>query len=128
MTGFQSKREMAQERTSMKDEALKLALEALTILLENSNGEQKYSDAIEALAQPVQPERLPAKWTPEEIEDGYVGIRWVNATGVHARPTPDDVERYLGYALAQPEERNFCPRCGKRTADIHTCTPPQENA
>jgi hypothetical protein len=29
---------------------------------------------------------------------------------------------------AQPEERNFCPRCGKRTADsatIHTCTPPQ---
>jgi hypothetical protein len=33
-------------------------------------------------------------------------------------------------ALAQPEERNFCPRCGKRTADpttIHTCTPPREN-
>jgi hypothetical protein len=30
----------------------------------------------------------------------------------------------------QAEERNFCPRCGKRTADpatIHTCTPPQEN-
>jgi hypothetical protein len=29
-----------------------------------------------------------------------------------------------------PEERNFCQRCGKRTADpttIHTCTPPQEN-
>jgi hypothetical protein len=33
-------------------------------------------------------------------------------------------------ALTQPEERNFCPRCGKRTADlttIHTCTPPQGN-
>jgi hypothetical protein len=29
-------------------------------------------------------------------------------------------------ALAQQEERNFCPRCGKRTNDIHTCTPPQE--
>ena len=32
-------------------------------------------------------------------------------------------------ALAQPTEpRNFCPRCGKRTADltvIHTCTPPE---
>jgi hypothetical protein len=31
---------------------------------------------------------------------------------------------------AQPaQERNFCPRCGKRTKDlttIHTCTPPQE--
>jgi hypothetical protein len=24
-------------------------------------------------------------------------------------------------------EHNFCPRCGKRTNDIHTCTPPQEN-
>ena len=31
-------------------------------------------------------------------------------------------------ALAQQEERNFCPRCGKRTKDIHTCTPPRENA
>jgi hypothetical protein len=33
----------------------------------------------------------------------------------------------LRAVLAQPEERNFCPRCGKRTADlttIHTCTPP----
>ena len=29
----------------------------------------------------------------------------------------------------RPEERNFCPRCGKRTADlttIHTCTPPPQ--
>ena len=36
----------------------------------------------------------------------------------------------LKEALAQPDERNFCPRCGKRTADlttIHTCTPPQGN-
>jgi hypothetical protein len=23
-------------------------------------------------------------------------------------------------------EQNFCPRCGKRTNDIHTCTPPQK--
>jgi hypothetical protein len=38
---------------------------------------------------------------------------------------------YAGKKAAQPEqERNFCPRCGKRTADlttIHTCTPPQKN-
>lgn len=26
----------------------------------------------------------------------------------------------------QLEERNFCSRCGKRTKDIHTCTPPHE--
>jgi len=33
----------------------------------------------------------------------------------------------LRQALEQPEERNFCTRCGKRTVDlttIHTCTPP----
>ena len=26
----------------------------------------------------------------------------------------------------ESQERNFCPRCGKRTNDIHTCTPPRE--
>ena len=34
-----------------------------------------------------------------------------------------------GKKAAQPaQERNFCPRCGKRTPDlttIHTCTPPR---
>ena len=29
-------------------------------------------------------------------------------------------------SLIQPEEHNFCPRCGKRNKDIHTCTPPQD--
>jgi len=39
----------------------------------------------------------------------------------------DDRITAIKEALAQPEERNFCQRCGKRTADpttIHTCTPP----
>ena len=43
---------------------------------------------------------------------------------------PTELRTAIKEALAQPEERNFCPRCGKRTADlttIHTCTPPQEN-
>ena len=31
-------------------------------------------------------------------------------------------------AEAEKEERNFCPRCGKRTKDIHTCTPPKGKA
>ena len=50
---------------------------------------------------------------------------------------PDDIASILAcrdMLDAQPvpprtEERNFCPRCGKRTADlatIHTCTPPQD--
>ena len=40
------------------------------------------------------------------------------------------MEDAIKEALAQPDERNFCQRCGKRTADlttIHTCTPPQGN-
>jgi len=28
-------------------------------------------------------------------------------------------------AELENQERNFCPRCGKRTKYIHTCTPPQ---
>jgi NADH pyrophosphatase NudC (nudix superfamily) len=36
----------------------------------------------------------------------------------------------LASILNPKQERNFCPRCGKRlkgiTADIHTCTPPVE--
>jgi hypothetical protein len=39
-----------------------------------------------------------------------------------------DVLGHYREALAQPAERNFCSRCGKRAGDyIHTCTPPQEN-
>jgi hypothetical protein len=30
-------------------------------------------------------------------------------------------------AELESQERNFCPRCGKRTNDIHTCTPPQRS-
>ena len=85
MTGFQSKRQMAQEKTSMKDEALKLALEALELHLAHH-------------------------------EHGCVYL--------------DPAVTAIREALAQPEERNFCQRCGKRTADlatIHTCTPPREN-
>ncbi len=29
------------------------------------------------------------------------------------------------YAHPPQLEQNYCPRCGKRTNDIHTCTPPQ---
>ena len=90
-----------------KDEALKLALEALESVLDDS---PKVLDASisgglyevvqcreaitaikEALAQPVQE---PVAW--EQFHEHLV-------------------------------ERNFCPRCGKRTTDlttIHTCTPP----
>jgi hypothetical protein len=31
-------------------------------------------------------------------------------------------------AELESQERNFCSRCGKRTNDIHTCTPPRGQA
>ncbi len=42
------------------------------------------------------------------------------------------VEETIKEVLAQPlEERNFCPRCGKRAGknawDVHTCSLPEEN-
>ena len=44
-------------------------------------------------------------------------------------PLEENAITSIKEALAQPEQdRNFCPRCGKRTADltvIHTCTPPE---
>jgi hypothetical protein len=70
-----------------KDEALKLALEALERISDRFDLESVAQDATKAITA-------------------------------------------IKEALAQPEERNFCPRCGKRTADlttIHTCTPPREN-
>jgi hypothetical protein len=98
-------------------EALKLALEAL-----EKHGQWKlghsdfYKETItaikEALAQPEQKYELVTYgevWSSD-------GETWSRDGKV--------------MDLAQPEERNFCPRCGKRTADlttIHTCTPPQEN-
>ena len=55
----------------------------------------------------------------EALERGETKLRWEAITAIKE-------------ALAQPEERNFCPRCGKRLASgfveisIHTCTPPKE--
>lgn len=39
--------------------------------------------------------RGPLKWTPEEIADGYRGIRWIKVDGVYGRPTEDDIKDYF---------------------------------
>jgi hypothetical protein len=106
MTGYQSKKDMAQDKLeSMERKALKLALEALEQTLETLDDENAKPGG--AIADII--------WYSEHITlFDYL------ASGITA----------IKEALAQPEqERNFCPRCGKRTADltvIHTCTPPQE--
>jgi hypothetical protein len=131
-------------------EALKLALEALenveSAMYVTSEGEavalEKVNKAIaaikEALAQPVQE---PEYWNVIDPAGNVVAsetdaIRgWARIAGSY-KPT---VEGLLGFheqgwrvlpkvTPPMPEQaRNFCPRCGKRTADpttIHTCTPP----
>ena len=59
-------------------------------------------------------------WAGSGTGEKFIDPKYADVTHwrVHSDTTPP-----------QPEERNFCPRCGKRTADltvIHTCTPPQE--
>jgi len=123
----------------MTKEALKLALEALEPFSTPSwagAGVDKANEAItaihEALAQPAQEPMFKvdvakrkweslqadghemqhiafAKGSDAGIIDAWGKVVWLQTTP----PLPE-----------QPEERNFCPRCGKRTADIHTCTPP----
>ena len=65
-----------------------------------------------------------AKYRIEEDDDtqGYIT----------ANPDALTVAYQSGYydgkkAALAGREQNFCPRCGKRTNDIHTCTPPQGN-
>jgi hypothetical protein len=101
-----------------KDEALKLALDWL------ESGNFVYPTELrtaikQALAQPVQE---PVAWRNPDSLLADEAFRWTEIEG-WAVPVYDTTP-------PQPEERNFCPRCGKRTADpttIHTCTPPQEN-
>ena len=46
----------------------------------------------------------PAKWTDEEVEQGHIGIRWINRNGVQGRPTPSDVRKYLSSRGADIEQ------------------------
>ena len=68
------------------------------------------------MTQEVKPQDHPdfaGGWIWTELE-----IRWIEERIAKATEEPQ-----------RTEERNFCSRCGKRTADlttIHTCTPPQE--
>jgi hypothetical protein len=72
-------------------------------------------------------EQEPVAWVSEDVCKGQY---------IDGRPRKIwwECEKGVGTAFyttpPQRTEQNFCPRCGKRTADltvIHTCTPPREN-
>ena len=80
--------------------------------------------AARTLAQPVQE---PVAYIDVEQRR----LQWAKPMSWNTPTTVNLPKIPLYTAPPQPEERNFCQRCGKRTADlttIHTCTPPQENA
>ena len=82
--------------------------------------ESKKAMAQDKLAQPAQEPTLQKKDSREDYYKRYDDLYVVYLNGVY------DGKKA---ALAEAErgrERNFCERCGKRTKDIHTCTPPQE--
>jgi hypothetical protein len=105
----------------------------------------------EALAQPVQEQAL-----LDAIVGGtgvMLGDKRIDPSSIYKQPEQEPVARVIDNGTPEgatewipftnrveplktgdllythAEERNFCPRCGKHTADlttIHTCTPPQE--
>ena len=71
---------------------------------------------VQRLGQEIEQE--PVAWVQDvEFEQlPEFAFSWVK-TRLHDKP--------LYTHPPQRTEQNFCPRCGKRTNDIHTCTPPQ---
>ena len=77
----------------------------------------KRAAAQDKLAQPAQePWRKSASDYERSVIDGM------------QKQAQSSVDKAVNRMAQRTEERNFCPRCGKRTLDletIHTCTPPQ---
>jgi hypothetical protein len=79
---------------------------------------QSFIKALEAFAKLVREEALAQ---PAPVQEPAEKFCDANCTWSNHHPDCKLAQR--------TEERNFCPRCGKRTEDltsIHTCTPPQE--
>ena len=105
-----------------QDEALKLARDALEAL-ENISTALREDDVLGSDIELMLDAITTIRETLAQPDEDAIIIQYHEATIKR-------LEKRIEELTAQPEERNFCPRCGKRTADlttIHTCTPPQEN-
>jgi hypothetical protein len=88
-------------------------------------------DAITALkARLAQPHETTLKEFNQLIHDDPKYHTWAKEKALQALHNENERLGLYKDAYGQPEqERNFCPRCGKRTKDlthIHTCTPPPQ--
>lgn len=114
--------------------AAQQALEAMSSFESGTNGlyEGEFAQEIAALkaalAEPCPCGDRPAAQCPGEWEPGCdLGNNPKYAKRVEMTPKElaASIKRGEKWKVAEPvQERNFCPRCGKRTNDIHTCTPP----
>jgi hypothetical protein len=114
----------------MTKEALNMALKALQFSGNIWHMDCKKNEAITAIKEALaQPEQEPVAWMYQSGDK----FGWRDEIQFVQPPNHpvfrNVVALYTTPPAAQPEqERNFCPRCGKRTADltvIHTCTPPR---
>ena len=123
-----------------KNEALKLAL-----VIDEFDGNDEslplqllkpIAETLRALAQPdhivdankmAQPAQEPVMYIGKSELSVFLTVPAKAMVEVWKRRVVNsDVALYT--TPQQQEPRNFCPRCGKRTADltvIHTCTPPE---
>jgi len=123
MTGFDSKRKIAQDRLDDDDvqvyaqpaqpavdlQFLKQVLSvAIAGLYEHYKQDVVSTFSLDELSEVVD---LSEGLQPQRVEDIYKRAWEMLATPPASQPAQ--------------EPRNFCPRCGKRTNDIHTCTPPR---
>jgi hypothetical protein len=103
-------------------DAMKLALFALDIVKMHYTQSRHVNEAITALKKRLaQPEQKPVGefgWAAN-IPNTIGEVHWKNGS--------PPIGTMLFAHPPQRTEQNFCSRCGKRTKDIHTCTPPKEN-
>jgi hypothetical protein len=106
-------------------ETLKLALEALKFAYNHCDSDwvqdEKINPAITAIKEALAQTQEPVAYLCENAV-GHKYFRWKK---------PSSTYKPIALYTTPPQrtEQNFCPRCGKRTADlttIHTCTPPQD--
>lgn len=123
--------------TPQQIEAMKLALEALEAMNPYpASKEEQRNTAITAIKQALaQPEQEPVAWLhwlhgPVRVlinkDEAMMELDRLN----REYPVDKNARQMKPLYTTPPQrtEQNFCSRCGKRTKDIHTCTPPKEGA
>lgn len=118
-------------------EAMKQALEALEDVgvLTDREWQAVHKNKANELRQAIREHAMyEVQRLGQEIEQEAVALETVYETiiqwdeGGGKRSRRDLARRIIDLYTHPPQlEQNFCSRCGKRTNDIHTCTPPQDN-